>query len=138
MKGNTKIWFCKFNCKFIQTHLNLENLNSKCPNISKILLYFIAPTLPRRPSSKVILYFSSTWSPCRTTFAVHSLSGIIQYNISFTLTVLIFHCRNKLLAARSSSIHLSFSFSSSSFSPQDTELFVQHAGSVQTAEWFSL
>ena len=37
---------------------------SKCPDLSEILPYFLVPTLPCSPSSKVILYSSSTWSPC--------------------------------------------------------------------------
>ena len=34
---------------------NFENLNSKFPNISESLKYLLGPTLPRRPSRKVIL-----------------------------------------------------------------------------------
>ena len=37
---------------------------SKCPDLSEILPYFLIPTLTRSLSSKVMLYSSSTWSPC--------------------------------------------------------------------------
>ena len=67
-------FLCKFNIqpqldklkygRKIQSNEILKTLNSKCPNISKILPYGLALTLTCSPSTNVILINSYSGTPC--------------------------------------------------------------------------
>ena len=68
----------------------------KCPDQSETLPYFLDPTLPRSPSNKVIIYFSSIGSPCISELQIwscfsgrgnHSSQGLLQFITSSNLKI---------------------------------------------------
>ena len=90
IKVKTKTFKYKVNADKLEFRIqnyifrNFENLNSKCLNISQNLPYLLAPTLTFRPSCKVILYFSSSWSPCSTNLPAKDL--LIDTHIGYFTT----------------------------------------------------